>query len=495
MKSRKCLYAVLAALLFLALTGKTIYERVSSLAAAFREGSADAGALTLYARSAVLMDADSGRILYDKDGETPMPMASTTKIMTLILALELGQEGEIAEASSYAAGQPKVRLGMQAGEQFYLSDLYYSLMLESHNDTAVCIAETIGRRLLEEGEASTSDSAEENQMADELQQEKHGQTTDGQGSNAPKTGNQAQDNTPSGENAAVPSTDSKTAVHAFVSRMNEKAAELGLSHTYFVTPNGLDGEEELADGTKKAHSTTAAELAAILRYCIMESPEREGFLAITRTASYTFSDIQGKRSFSCSNHNQFLHMMEGALTGKTGFTAKAGYCYVGALRRENRTFLVALLACGWPNNKTYKWADTKKLMQYGLDHYAYRDVYEKNLQLDPIPVSGAAPKAGEWVRPGTVPVELRVPEKEQTLPVLLRPEESVDVIYEGKQKLSAPVDKGAEVGTVRYRLGDLVLAEYPVYTKEAVKAFTFDWCLHRVLEKYLLVYSRATGVL
>ena len=459
MKRNKCLYAVLAALLFLALTGKTLYERVSSPAAAFREGSADAGTLTLYARSAVLMDADSGRILYDKDGETPMPMASTTKIMTLILALELGQEGEIAEVSAYAAGQPKVRLGMQAGEQFYLSDLYYSLMLESHNDTAVCIAETIGRRLLEEGESSTGDA------------------------------------TPSGENAAVPPTDSRTAVHAFVSRMNEKAEELGLSHTYFVTPNGLDGEEELADGTKKAHSTTAAELAAILRYCIMGSPEREKFLSITRTASYTFSDVQGKRSFSCSNHNQFLHMMEGALTGKTGFTAKAGYCYVGALRRENRTFLVALLACGWPNNKTYKWADTKKLMQYGLDHYAYRDVYEKNLQLNPIPVSGAAPKAGEWVHPGTVPVELRVPEKEQTLPVLLRPEESVDVIYEGKQKLSAPVDKGAEVGTVRYRLGDLVLAEYPVYTKEAVEAFTFDWCLHRVLEKYLLVYSRATGVL
>ena len=466
MKSRKCLYAVLVALLFLALTGKTIYERVSSPAAAFREGSADAGALTLYARSAVLMDADFGRILYDKDGETPMPMASTTKIMTLILALELGQEGEIAEASAYAAGQPKVRLGMQAGEQFYLSDLYYSLMLESHNDTAVCIAETIGRRLLEEGESSTGDSAEKNQMADDLQQEDRGQTSDDQ-----------------------------AAVHAFVSRMNEKAAQLGLSHTYFVTPNGLDGEEELADGTKKVHSTTAAELAAILRYCIMESPRREEFLSITRTASYTFSDIQGKRSFSCSNHNQFLHMMEGALTGKTGFTAKAGYCYVGALRRENRTLIVALLACGWPNNKTYKWADTKKLMQYGLDHYAYRDVYEKNLQLDPIPVSGAAPKAGEWVHPGTVPVKLRVPEKEQTLPVLLRPEESVDVIYEGKQRLSAPVDKGAEVGTLRYRLGDLVLAEYPVYTKEAVEAFTFDWCLHRVLEKYLLVYSRATGVL
>ena len=53
-------------------------------------------------------------------------------------------------------------------------------------------------------------------------------------------------------------------------------------------------------------------------------------------------------------------MMEGAVSGKTGFTGEAGYCYVGALKREKRTFIVALLACGWPNNRSYKWEDTKK---------------------------------------------------------------------------------------------------------------------------------------
>ena len=50
-------------------------------------------------------------------------------------------------------------------------------------------------------------------------------------------------------------------------------------------------------------------------------------------------------------------MMDGAISGKTGFTADAGYCYVGALRRDERTFIVALLACGWPNHKGYKWSD------------------------------------------------------------------------------------------------------------------------------------------
>ena len=54
------------------------------------------------------------------------------------------------------------------------------------------------------------------------------------------------------------------------------------------------------------------------------------------------------------------------LSGKTGFTGTAGYCYVGALTRDERTYIVALLACGWPNNKSYKWSDTKRLMEYGI---------------------------------------------------------------------------------------------------------------------------------
>lgn len=108
--------------------------------------------LELYARSAVLMDGSSGRILYGKEPDQPMPMASTTKIMTCILALEEagGLEGAkktVCQVSGEAAAQPQVKLGMQEGENFYLSDLLYSLMLESHNDTAVCVAETIGGSL------------------------------------------------------------------------------------------------------------------------------------------------------------------------------------------------------------------------------------------------------------------------------------------------------------------------------------------------------------
>ena len=100
--------------------------------------------LALYAQSAVLMDADTGRILYAKNAEEQRPMASTTKIMTLILALENANPDDIVMISDYAASMPDVQLHLRAGEHYRLGDLLYSMMLESHNDSAVAIAEHVG---------------------------------------------------------------------------------------------------------------------------------------------------------------------------------------------------------------------------------------------------------------------------------------------------------------------------------------------------------------
>ena len=85
-----------------------------------------------------------GRILAGKDADTAYPMASTTKILTCILALEQGNPDDWVEVSEKAASMPDVQLNMRAGERYRLSDLLYSLMLESHNDTAVAIAEAVG---------------------------------------------------------------------------------------------------------------------------------------------------------------------------------------------------------------------------------------------------------------------------------------------------------------------------------------------------------------
>ncbi|MBQ6876518.1 MAG: D-alanyl-D-alanine carboxypeptidase, partial [Lachnospiraceae bacterium] len=100
--------------------------------------------LQLYAKAAVLLDADSKRILYGKDEDVELPMASTTKIMTCIVALENGRLDDVVTVSSYAASQPEVRLGIRKGEQYVLRDLIYAMMLTSYNDCAVAIAEHIG---------------------------------------------------------------------------------------------------------------------------------------------------------------------------------------------------------------------------------------------------------------------------------------------------------------------------------------------------------------
>ena len=363
----------------------------------------------LYAQSAVLMDADSGRVLFEKNGGEQRPMASTTKILTCILVLENAGLKDIAEATAEAAAQPKVHLGVRSGEKYYVEDLLYSLMLESHNDAAVILAEHVGGSL-----------------------------------------------------------------EGFADRMNEKAEEIGCSHAHFVTPNGLDGEDEEGE-----HSITAEDLAKIMRYCIRISPKKEEFLEITRTASRTFSDVEGKRSFSCVNHNAFLGMMEGALSGKTGFTGKAGYCYVGALERDGKTFIVALLACGWPNNKTYKWKDTRKLMEYGLENYEYRDVWE-DVTFEKIPVADGIPEDGSIG--GTAYAEPEIGAREE-IRMLLRKDEEVSVQAKAEKSLEAPVQQGQVVGKVCYYLEDALVREIPVTLHKSVEKISFSWCARRIWER------------
>ena len=87
------------------------------------------------------MDGDNQRILFGKEEEKELPMASTTKIMTCLYAIEHGNLSDKVVFSKRAASAPKVKLGAKSGSQFLLSDLLYALMLESYNDAAVAIAE------------------------------------------------------------------------------------------------------------------------------------------------------------------------------------------------------------------------------------------------------------------------------------------------------------------------------------------------------------------
>lgn len=382
--------------------------------------------LQLYAQGAVLMDAKSGRVLYSKNGKEQLPMASTTKIMTLIVTLERANLEDIVKVSSYAASMPNVQLHIREGEQYRLRDLLYSLMLESHNDSAVAIAEHVAG-----------------------------------------------------------------SVEEFSVLMNQKAKEIGCENTWFITPNGLDATAEYSNGVGdkevKEHLTTAEDLARIMAYCIMESPNREQFLEITRTSSYSFTDVEGKRSFGCTNHNAFLGMMEGALSGKTGFTNKAGYCYVGALKQGERVYTVALLACGWPNHKTYKWSDTRQLMEYGLEYYTLHNLEETKIPsevYEPIVVLDAqSEKIGEKVR---VSIELKEEEEGCVEQVMMNPNEDITIIFEKAEKLTAPIKKGQSVGELHYMIGEEKWKTMEVVAAAEILKIDLRWSL-KTLVKYWMI--------
>ena len=121
--------------------------------------------LMLYAQGAVLLDADSGRVLYGKNETTPMAMASTTKIMTCILVLENAKVDEIVSVSAYAATMPKVKLYVKCQEHYTVRELLFSLMLESHNDAAVVLGEYIGAKLLGEMGEISEHTGEESKAA------------------------------------------------------------------------------------------------------------------------------------------------------------------------------------------------------------------------------------------------------------------------------------------------------------------------------------------
>lgn len=363
----------------------------------------------LYALSAVLMDGESGRVLYEKDGERPLANASTTKVLTCIVALENSPGDDYVQVSQNAASQPEVKLGLRKGEQYYLEDLLYSLMLKSHNDTAVAIAEHCGG-----------------------------------------------------------------SVEGFARMLNRKAKQIGCKNTYFITPNGLDAEDE-----NGKHHTTAKDLALIMRYAI----KNETFLHIAQTRDYTFSEITGKRTFSVHNANAFLDMRDGVLAGKTGYTSQAGYCYVCAWEKEGKTFIVSLLGCGWPNHKTYKWSDTEKLLDFGDYNYEY-EIYWKEPQTGKILVTDGVEDNQDigtkiYLR-GKCSVTAYDREKE----VLLKKGETVTCKIEIPQKVSAPVLRGEKLGRIAYYLDGKLIDFYPVYAEKSVEKISFKWYTEKVFHDF-----------
>ena len=232
------------------------------------------------ASSAILMDAGSGRVLYEQNAQEERLIASITKLMTALVALESGRglQEEVTIQPQWA-GVEGSSIYLQPGEKVTLETLLYGMLLRSGNDAAVSVA---------------------------------------------------------GYCAGT--------VEEFVARMNEKARELGMEHSSFANPNGLNAE---------GHYSTAYDMALLARACL----ENQDLARIVSTKSVTL----GTRIFT--NHNKLLWRYEGCVGMKTGFTEKAGRTLVSAAERDGLTLICVTL------NDPNDWADHAALFDYGFANY------------------------------------------------------------------------------------------------------------------------------
>jgi D-alanyl-D-alanine carboxypeptidase (penicillin-binding protein 5/6) len=246
-----------------------------------------------HAQSAALIDVTSGVILYSKSGNKPMRIASLTKVMTAIVAIEQGDLSDSVKVSKRAAGKEGSSLYLKLGEQMSLHAMLYGLMLRSGNDAATAIAEYIGGT--EEG---------------------------------------------------------------FVYLMNQKAEMLGMNHSHFMNPHGLDVKE---------HYSTANDMALLTAYALRNPIFQE----IVKTKLKKVPNPNEAWSYLWSNKNKMLSLFPGADGVKTGYTKLALRCLISSATRDGQQLAVVTL------NDSDDWADHSRLLNYGFKQFPLHHLVAK----------------------------------------------------------------------------------------------------------------------
>jgi len=357
---------------------------------------------TVDAHGAILMDAETGRILWGKDEHKPLAMASTTKIMTAILALESGRMDETVTVSAKAASAPRMKMFLTQNEKLRLGDLMLALMLESSNDAAVAIAEHLSG-----------------------------------------------------------------SVEAFCQEMTEKAYMLGAQNTVFETASGLDAGHD-------KHQSTPYDLAVITRYAL----NVPGFIELTNTRTASFSS--NKRSYNFNNKNRLLNEFEGANGVKTGFTNKAGHCFVGAAKRDGMQLISVVLASGWGDKgRNQKWVDTKEILNFGFGNFEYKTVITAKDPAGTMPVTRSRTTSVDFIF-------------DSGMRVLVNKDEDIDVELFYPISIQAPVNEGDLIGSARVYIESEFYREVMLVSTGSATRHDFKTSLEKVINAYFGLITRET---
>lgn len=347
------------------------------------------------APSAILMDAATGTVLFEKNANERLAPASVTKVMTLLLVMEALDSGRIGwddtvTASEAAAGKGGSQVYLEVGEQMTMDEMLKSVVVSSANDCATALAEHV----------AGSESA-------------------------------------------------------FVSMMNERAAQLGLTDTHFVNCTGLDDEPDAAE-----HLTTAHDLAVMSRE-LLKHPEIKNYTTI-------WMDTVRNGQFGLSNTNKLVRFYEGTTGLKTGYTSAAGHCLSATAERDGMELIAVVMHCA---SSTDRFQSAKALLDYGFANYALVSAQP------PEPLSDVA------VRLGTQ--SALTPVLQETAPILIEKAAQAQVTKTVTlcEEVAAPVAAGQQVGTLTIAAGERTLAEIPIVAPEAIDKLTLWEMTVRLLRR------------
>lgn len=357
------------------------------------------GGILLTCPSAILMEASTKSVIYEKAPDERRSPASITKIMTAILIFDAIEAGKISledevVTSAYAKSMGGSQVYLEEGEKQTVDTLIKCIMVSSGNDASVAMAEYI----------AGSESG-------------------------------------------------------FVQMMNERAASLGMENTHFEDCCGLTDSDN--------HYTTARDIALMAQELITRYPQIKSYTTIWME-NITHVTMQGSKEFGLANTNKLLKQYPYTTGLKTGSTNKAKYCVCATANKDGVELIAVIMGC--PNYKD-RFTEAQSLLQFGYTTCKlYQD--ENPPELMPILVKGGIDKQ--------VPAVYK--EKFSWLFVSGEDFSNIEKMLTTNE-LTAPIEKGEQIGTVTYRLNGKELGSIGIYAEESVReAKFFDYLLNIVLQ-------------
>lgn len=335
------------------------------------------------AKSALLMCANTGEIIFEMNCDEKRPIASITKIMTMLLVMEAIAENKITlndvvVTSEHASSMGGSQVYLAVGEEFTVHDLLKAVAIHSANDASVALAEHVA------------------------------------GSEG-----------------------------VFVTMMNEKARELGMTNTNFLDCSGL---------TDEGHYSTARDIAIMARELIIKYPLIIEYTTIKR-------DTFRNGTFDLDNTNHLIGKYRGMTGLKTGVTSAAGYCLAATASRDGMDLISVILGA---DSMSLRFSETAKILDYGFSNYEIMKIERKG-----------AIAGNVNIRKGlglSIPVAY-----EDNKSVLLKRGQRDKVKQEVKlpEYLDAPVSVGDRAGEVILILENKEILSIPLIVTEEIEKATW----------------------